>query len=75
MEQKEVRIKGWLRVLILIVPYLLVIGLFQLFGGLLAGVDFTDYETDQAPFQKLIILLFGTIGTFLIYLLLLIYFW
>jgi membrane protease YdiL (CAAX protease family) len=53
--------KGWQRILILILPYFTVIGIFQLVGMLLTGVDYKAYSTLTTQ-QHLIISIFNLLG-------------
>ncbi len=58
--------RGWQRVLLLIIPYLFVVGLFQYLGTIVAGVDFTNDIANISSMQHLITSFFNLIGTFLI---------
>ncbi len=66
MNEKEYRIKGWQRILLLILPYLFIVGIFQLIGGLISGVEMTDFEAKQTSIQQLIVSIFDLVGTFLV---------
>lgn len=59
------KIKGWARVLLIIIPYFLIVGLFQIAGAYLTGRDSSDvaYETTE---QHLVISFFGLLGTLLV---------
>lgn len=57
-------IKGWQRILLIILPYIFIVGIFQLFGGLIAGADMTNMESEETSFQQLIISVFDFVGTF-----------
>jgi len=37
--------KGWKRVLMLIFPYIFIVGFFQFMGAQVAGMDFTNLST------------------------------
>lgn len=63
MENKN---RGWQRVLLIIIPYLLVIGGFQLIGALIAGIDITSLENENTSVQYLILSLSNLLGTFLL---------
>ena len=61
--------KGWQRILILIIPFFIVVGIFQYVGGLVVGIDITDLESAEAQrtsWQLLIISLFDLTGTLLL---------
>jgi len=66
MNEREYKIKGWQRVLLIILPYLFIVGIFQLIGGLIAGVDMTNLESEHTSTQNLIISSFNIVGTFLV---------
>ena len=57
---------AWTRVLILILPYLIVVGLFQFFGMLLSGVDVMNPEFEKTTLQYVAIKWFDLMGTFLL---------
>ncbi|WP_304517388.1 CPBP family intramembrane glutamic endopeptidase [Cecembia rubra] len=63
---KEEAIRGWLRVLILVIPYIFVVVFFQFFGALLVGIDYTEEVYKEHSYQDFVILVFGNAGTFLI---------
>ena len=58
--------KGWLRALLIILPFFIIVGIFQIFGLLIAGVDYTNPESEQTSTQQLIISFFNLAGTFLL---------
>ncbi|SDR65817.1 hypothetical protein SAMN05216503_0089 [Polaribacter sp. KT25b] len=64
MVENEFKYRGWLRVVLLIIPYFIFVGFFQFIGSLIIGVDFTDLEVNQTSFQYLVISFFGLIGAF-----------
>ena len=64
MEKSE--FKGWQRVLLLILPYLIVIGAFQLTGAIVSGEDLTNDGLDETLSQKIIVAIFGFIGLLLL---------
>lgn len=66
MEKNEYIIKGWQRILLFILPYIFIGGLFQLFGGLVAGADMTNIESIETSFQQLVISVFDLSGTFIV---------
>lgn len=64
--EREKKIEGWLRVLLLVLPYFITIIIFQLIGMKIAGIDFSDESKSQTPIQDLIVGLFDLIGALLI---------
>lgn len=66
MENKENKYIGWVRVIALIFPYFITVGLFQVIGYLVAGVDFDPSESVKSTGQQAIISFFGLLGTLLI---------
>lgn len=65
MKEKNDNI-GWQRVLIIIFPYLIFVGIFQFIGALIANVDLTNLELQNTPQQNFIMSLSSLIGTVLI---------
>ncbi|MDP5061780.1 MAG: CPBP family intramembrane metalloprotease [Maribacter sp.] len=60
---------GWLRVLAIIIPYFLIVGLFEVVGALVAGIPFADRDFQETSLQKLIVTFFSFLGTlFLVWL-------
>lgn len=55
MENKENKYIGWVRVIALIFPYFITVGLFQVIGYLVAGVDFDPSESVKSTGQQAII--------------------
>ena len=55
--------KGWLRVLLLIVPYFLIVGTFQLTALLILGIYTADITIQQTSSQRLFSTLFDLFGT------------
>ena len=58
--------RGWQRVLLIVLPYILIIGLFQYAGALILGIDITTGELQLSSDQKMILQFFQLIGTFLV---------
>ncbi len=56
--------KGWQRILILIFPYFLIVGIFQFIGLIIAGVDFSNIEAEKTSQQHVIVAFFTFFGTF-----------
>ncbi len=61
----EFRHNGWLRVLAIIIPYFVIVGVFQAIGYFLSGADVFDVNHEMTSEQKLIIKFCSLIGTFL----------
>jgi membrane protease YdiL (CAAX protease family) len=64
--KKENKHRGWQRVLLIVVPYIIIIILFQILGALLLGIDIRSGETQFTSGQKMILQFFQLIGTFLL---------
>lgn len=60
------QIPGWARILLIIFPYLFVVGIFQLVGLALTGGSYTSLGADLTSEQELVVNFSGMIGTFLI---------
>lgn len=56
--------EGWSRVLMFIIPYIFVIGAFQLVGTIISGADLE--QNKYTAYQDVIISIFDCIGTFLL---------
>jgi hypothetical protein len=65
VKTQELKLYGWAKVLLIIIPYLFFVGIFQLIGGLLFGIDFSNPLSNKTSIQLLAISLFGLIGAFL----------
>ena len=50
---------GWARVIALIFPYFIIVGLFQLAGAFVAGIPFGDNDFQETSLQQLIMTLMG----------------
>lgn len=57
---------GWLRVLKIIFPFFIIVGIFQFIGMLIAKIDYKNFDSDKTSEQHLIISFFGLLGTFLL---------
>ncbi|WP_423998746.1 lysostaphin resistance A-like protein [Maribacter sp. IgM3_T14_3] len=57
---------GWLRVLAIIIPYFLIVGLFQVAGALLADIPMGDIDYQETIIQYVIMTAFSFLGTFLL---------
>lgn len=62
----ENKYKGWQRVLLLILPYIIIAGLFEFIGSLITQVNIMDLNYIRSSEQELIMMLFSTLGTFLV---------
>nr|WP_235817832.1 CPBP family intramembrane glutamic endopeptidase [Formosa haliotis] len=51
------------RILLLIIPYFIIVGIFQLTGMAICGVDYMDLDAIKTSKQEFIIMLFTCIGT------------
>jgi hypothetical protein len=58
--------RGWQRVLLIIIPYIFIVGLFQVIGGFIAGVDFSSFSSTKTSEQNFIMTFFSLLGTFLL---------
>jgi membrane protease YdiL (CAAX protease family) len=58
--------RGWQRVLLIILPYILVIILFQYVGALIFGIDLMSGEPQFTSEQRMILQFFQLVGTFLV---------
>lgn len=58
--------KGYKRILVLIIPYMIVVAIFQLLAGKLTGVNWDDVERVKSPLQQLTVTSFSFAGTLLI---------
>ncbi len=59
-------IKGWVRLLILILPYILIVGVFEVIGSYVAGYSFFDIPDVQSLRDLNILQLFNLAGTFVV---------
>lgn len=63
MENKH---RGWQRVLLIILPYIFIVGIFQYIGAVVAGADIVDPNFQKNSEQHVIMSLFSLIGTLLV---------
>lgn len=66
MEEKNYIIKGWQRILLLIIPYFFIVGFFQFIGLLISGADYKNLDTIKTTEQHVTISFFSFIGTLLV---------
>lgn len=64
--KEETKFQGWVRILVIILPYLFIVGIFQIIGGLLVGFSYDELNIDKTSEERLIIHLFSFTGTFLV---------
>jgi membrane protease YdiL (CAAX protease family) len=58
--------RGWIRVLLIIMPYLIIVSIFQVLGMYLAGMDLAEMKAPETLMQMLITTFFATLGTLLV---------
>jgi len=58
--------KGWARVFLIVIPYLFIVGPFQIVGAYLAGHDIADGMETTTTLEHLLISFFGFLGTLLV---------
>ncbi|MDD3723409.1 MAG: type II CAAX endopeptidase family protein [Lutibacter sp.] len=63
MENKN---KGWQRVLLIIIPYIFIAGIFEMIGTLIAGVSLTNINFQKTSEQHVIISFSALLGTLLV---------
>jgi len=64
MQNKNI---GWQRIILIIIPYFIIVGIFELTGSLLAGIDLTEPNLNNLTSEQHLTLgLFGFLGTFLL---------
>ena len=66
MKNYEYKYMGWLRVLALVIPYMVTVGIFQLIGYFVTGVDLYPLDLTKTAEQHAIISFFSFIGTLLV---------
>ncbi|MBE0392214.1 CPBP family intramembrane glutamic endopeptidase [Flavobacterium sp. PL002] len=57
---------GWQRMLLIIIPYFMIVGIFQYIGAIIAGFNIDEFNYDKTSFQKVIVSLFSCMGTLLV---------
>lgn len=63
MENKH---RGWQIVLLIIIPYIFIVGMFQFIGALIAQVNFMNEDFQKTSEQNIIMSFFSLLGTFLV---------
>lgn len=66
MDNINSQINGWIRILSFILPYIIVVGIFQFMGAAILDLDIEDINSIKTTFQHFIINLFGFIGLLLV---------
>jgi hypothetical protein len=66
MTQIKNRNSGWQRIIKLIIPYFIMVGIFQFIGMLITGVDIENINGEISTINQLTISCFDLLGTFLI---------
>lgn len=66
MDNKNSQINGWKRILSFILPYFIVVGIFQLVGAVILDVAILDINSIKTTFQDFILNFFGLIGLLLV---------
>ncbi len=62
----ETKHRGWQRILSIVLPYLILVGIFYFIGASIAGIDITDEAFKKTTFQQVVMSFFNLLGTFLI---------
>lgn len=63
MENKN---SGWQRILLIIIPYIFSVGIFQYIGALIAKVNIVDVNSQKSSEQHIIMSFFALLGTFFV---------
>jgi membrane protease YdiL (CAAX protease family) len=66
MKEKRAPMKGWARVLIILVPFIITFVIFQVLGFKVLGLSIAHRPETMEPFQEMIVSLFGLCGTILV---------
>ena len=64
--KEQTKNTGWIRLVAIIIPYLIIVGAFQLFGAYLVGFNYEDSLLPKTAEQQLIIQFFTFLGTCLV---------
>jgi membrane protease YdiL (CAAX protease family) len=62
----EIEYKGWFRIVLILLPYFFIVGIFQVIGAEIAGVDSFALDSQSSSEQTLIISFFSLLGTGLV---------
>lgn len=63
---QNLKTKGWVRVLLIIIPYFIIVGLFQFVGAYVSGNEISPEYVQETTEQHLIVSFFGLLGTLLV---------
>lgn len=63
---EQSKYNGWQRIVLITIPWLIFIGVFQLFGAYLMGFDYANVDLQKTSEQQLIIQFFTFLGTILV---------
>ena len=63
MENKN---RGWQRILLIILPYIFIVGIFQYIGALIVKVDIAAIDSHKTSEQHMIMSFFSLLGTLLV---------
>ena len=63
---EQSKYNGWQRIVLITIPWLIFVGIFQLFGAYLMGFDYGNLNLPKTSEQQLIIQFFTFIGTILV---------
>lgn len=66
MDNINYQISGWIRILSFILPYIIVVGIFQFIGAVILDVDILDVTNIKTTFQDFVLNFFGLIGLLLV---------
>ncbi len=55
---------SWINCVSIIIPYIFIVGVFQVFAYFLLGIPVGDAELNRTSWEKFIIVFFGAVGTF-----------
>jgi uncharacterized protein len=56
-------VKPWVRTILILPAFFVIVGLFQLAGYMVLGLDPTNFNSDKSPFQETIGAIFTLLGT------------
>src|SRR5665647_704510 len=59
-------VKGWERPLLILIPYLIIAGIFQMLGFVVQGLDPKNFQLPKTPLEELIVSLFTLLGTIVV---------
>jgi len=63
---EQSKYNGWQRIVLIAIPWLIFVGIFQLFGAYLMGFDYGNLNLQKTSEQQLIIQFFTFLGTILV---------